>query len=43
VSRRFKIALIERALGAELSHHLGDAAGAAKPELTTNHRNGSSG
>lgn len=42
-SRRFKKALIERALGAELTHHLGYAAGATKPELTTNHRNGTSG
>ena len=31
-SRRFKKALIERALGAELTHHLGYAPGAAKPE-----------
>ena len=36
----FKKALIERALGAELSHHLGYAPGAAKPEGTDNHRNG---
>jgi transposase-like protein len=42
-TRRFKKALIERALGAELSHHLGYAAGTAKPELATNHRNGTSG
>jgi transposase-like protein len=41
-TRRFKKALIERALGAELSHHLGFAPGAAKPDDTTNHRNGSS-
>src|SRR5499426_4063142 len=39
--RRFKKALIERALGAELTHHLGYAAGAPKPEAVTNHRNGS--
>ena len=38
----FKKALIERALGAELSHHLGYAAGEAKPEAASNHRNGSS-
>lgn len=38
--RRFKKALIERALGAELSHHLGYPPGAAKPEDATNHRNG---
>src|SRR5262245_6637900 len=42
-TRRVKKALIERALGAELSHHLGYAAGSPKPELTTNHRNGTSG
>jgi putative transposase len=39
----FKKALIERALGAELSHHLGYAPGAAKPEDADNHRNGASG
>jgi putative transposase len=38
----FKKALIERALGAELGHHLGYAPGAAKPEAATNHRNGTS-
>src|SRR5215208_5731297 len=43
VVRRFKKAIIERALGGELSHHLGYAAGGTKPEDTTNHRNGSSG
>ena len=43
VSRAFKKALIERALGAEMSHHLGYAAGAEKPETATNHRNGKSG
>ena len=42
-SRRFKKALIERALGAELTHHLGYPPGAAKPEFATNHRNGTSG
>ncbi len=42
-SRAFKKALIERALGAEMSHHLGYAAGTDKPELATNHRNGRSG
>src|SRR5690242_12973500 len=41
-SQRFKKALIERALGAELSHHLGYPPGAAKPEAVTNHRNGTS-
>ena len=43
VMRDFKKAVIERALGAEMSHHLGYAPGAAKPEEMTNHRNGSSG
>ena len=42
-TQRFKKAIIERALGAELSHHLGYAAGAAKPAETSNHRNGTSG
>jgi len=42
-TRRFKKALLERALGAELSHHLGYTPGAVKPDATTNHRNGSSG
>jgi transposase-like protein len=42
-TRRFKKALIERALGAELTHHLGYAPGTPRPELTTNHRNGTSG
>lgn len=41
-SRAFKKALIERALGAEMSHHLGYAAGTEKPEAATNHRNGKS-
>jgi transposase-like protein len=42
-SRRFKKALIERALGGELTYHLGYPPGAAKPALATNHRNGTSG
>ncbi|MFG5411223.1 transposase, partial [Piscinibacter sakaiensis] len=41
-SMAFKKALIERALGAELSHHLGYPPGATKPEDAGNHRNGSS-
>ena len=41
--RRFKKALIERALGGELTHHLGYPPGGAKPDALTNHRNGSSG
>ncbi|MCK9989259.1 MAG: putative transposase [Rugosibacter sp.] len=42
-SMAFKKALIERTLGAELSHHLGYAPGADKPGDTANHRNGVSG
>jgi putative transposase len=38
--RRFKKAIIERALGGELTHHLGYPPGGSKPEETTNHRNG---
>jgi transposase-like protein len=38
--RRFKKALIERALGAELTHHLGYPTGAAKAEDVANKRNG---
>jgi transposase-like protein len=38
--RRFKKAIIERALGGELTHHLGYPPGAQKPDETTNHRNG---
>ncbi len=47
--RRFKKAVIERARGGELTHHLGYPPGGAKPdgnrrrELTTHHRNGMSG
>lgn len=37
--RRYKKALLERALGAELTHHLGSAAG-APPDGARNHRNG---
>jgi transposase-like protein len=39
----FKKALIERAMGAELGHHLGYAAGATKPDSAANQRNGRSG
>src|SRR3954447_2414976 len=42
-SMAFKKALIERALGAELGHHLGYASGSAKPEEASNQRNGTSG
>ena len=38
--RRFKKAIIERALGGELTHHLGYPPGSSKPDDTTNHRNG---
>ena len=41
-SMAFKKALIERALGGELSHHLGYPPGAAKPGDVANHRNGAS-
>jgi putative transposase len=41
--RRFKKALIERALGGELTHHLGYPAGGAKPDDSSNHRNGTGG
>ncbi len=41
--RRFKKAIIERALGGELTHHLGYSPGATKPDDATNHRNGTSG
>ena len=39
----FKKALIERALGAELTHHLGYAPGSEKPQEANNHRNGATG
>jgi transposase-like protein len=41
-SMAFKKALIERALGGELSHHLGYPPGAPKPDSESNQRNGSS-
>ena len=41
-TRRFKKALLERALGAELGHHLAQEADGAAPEAPANHRNGSS-
>lgn len=37
-----KKAIIERALGAELGHHLGYGNDQARPEQSTNQRNGSS-
>lgn len=42
IFQNFKKAFIERALNAEMSRHLGYGPGQAKPEGTTNHRNGSS-
>jgi len=42
-SAAFKKALIERALSAELGHHLGYPPGAQRPEDETNQRNGTSG
>ena len=39
----FKRALIERAMGAELSHHLGYRPDEPKPTGSSNHRNGSTG
>jgi len=42
VMRKFKKAVIERALGAEMTHHLGYAPGASKPDDSANHRNGKS-
>lgn len=42
VMRKFKKAFLERALGAEMTHHLGYEAGAEKPTGSSNHRNGSS-
>jgi transposase-like protein len=42
-SRAFKKALIERALGAEMNHHLGYESGDPKPQTQSNHRNGKSG
>ena len=41
-SMAFKKALIERAMGAELGHHLGYPAGTAKPDAVGNQRNGRS-
>ena len=43
VSMAFKKALIERALGGELSHHLGYPPGGDKPAEADNHRNGNTG
>jgi transposase-like protein len=43
VFQSFKKAVIERAMGAELSHHLGYREGEARPTDQPNHRNGSTG
>ena len=40
---RFKKAISERALGGELTHHLGYPPGGTKPEETTSHRSTSAG
>ena len=42
IFKQFKKSVMERALGAEMSHHLGYAPGQAKPEGMPNHRNGKS-
>jgi len=43
IFQQFKKAVIERALGAEMGHHLGYAAGESKPDgAPANHRNGKS-
>ena len=42
IFENFKKAFIERAMGAEMSHHLGYSPGQDKPEGVTNHRNGTS-
>src|SRR5688572_28881331 len=41
--RRLKKAIVERALGGELPHHLGYPRGGTKPEDTPYHRNGTVG
>ncbi len=40
VCRSLKRAVIERAMGAEMSHHFGYAPGDPKPTEQSNHRNG---
>ena len=40
VTMALKKALIERALGGEMNHHLGYPSGAPKPATATNQRNG---
>ncbi len=43
VMRRFKKAIIERALGGELTHHLGYPPGGVRPDDSANYRNGTGG
>jgi len=43
VARRVNKAIIERALGGELTHHLGYVRGGVKPEYTPNPRHGTTG
>ena len=43
IFKQFKKAVVERALGAELTQHLGYDKGQDKPEHQSNHRNGVSG
>jgi putative transposase len=42
IFQQFKKSVMERALGAEMSHHLGYTPGQAKPDGAANHRNGKS-
>ena len=42
IFQQFKKSVLERALGAEMSHHLGYSPGQAKPDGAVNHRNGKS-
>ena len=42
VVRRFRKAIVERALSGELTHHLGYPPRGTKPEDVANHRNGTS-
>lgn len=43
VMRKFQKAILGRALGAEMTHHLSYELGGEQPARTANHRNGSSG
>jgi transposase-like protein len=43
VCRSLKKAVIERAMGGEMTHHLGYSPGGAKPAEQANHRNGTTG